>query len=81
MDRIARRLGLRGMLGRWRTVRSRWRSGGGGSASLGVADLFATAQEDGAETDANAPESVEAWLTSAGRLVEKYFTLEDPTVP
>jgi putative RecB family exonuclease len=45
----------------------------------GVADLFATAQEDGAETDANAPESVEAWLTSAGRLVEKYFTLEDPT--
>ena len=45
----------------------------------GVADLFATAQEDGAETDANAPESVEAWLASAGRLVEKYFTLEDPT--
>ena len=45
----------------------------------GVADLFATAQEDGAETDPNAPESVEAWLSSAGRLVEKYFSLEDPT--
>src|SRR5215207_9137267 len=45
----------------------------------GVAELFATTQEDGAETDANAPESVEAWLASAGRLVEKYFTLEDPT--
>jgi putative RecB family exonuclease len=45
----------------------------------GVADLFAVAQEDGAETDANAPESVETWLESAGRLVEKYFTLEDPT--
>jgi len=45
----------------------------------GVAELFATAQEDGAETDANAPESVEAWLASAGRLVGKYFTLEDPT--
>jgi putative RecB family exonuclease len=45
----------------------------------GVADLFATTQEEGAETDANAPESVEAWLASAGRLVEKYFTLEDPT--
>ena len=45
----------------------------------GIADLFATAQEEGAETDANAPESVETWLASAGRLVEKYFTLEDPT--
>jgi putative RecB family exonuclease len=45
----------------------------------GVADLFAVAQEDGAETDTNAPESVETWLASAGRLVEKYFTLEDPT--
>jgi putative RecB family exonuclease len=45
----------------------------------GVAELFATTQEDGAETDANAPESVEAWLASAGRLVEMYFTLEDPT--
>jgi putative RecB family exonuclease len=45
----------------------------------GVAELFATAQDDGAETDANAPESIEAWLASAGKLVEKYFTLEDPT--
>ncbi len=45
----------------------------------GVAELFATTQEDGAETDPNAPESVEAWLASAGRLVEKYFSLEDPT--
>src|SRR3954465_12336662 len=45
----------------------------------GGAERFATAQDDGAETDANAPESVEAWLTSAGKLVEKYFTLEDPT--
>ena len=45
----------------------------------GVADLFAVAQDDGAETDPNAPESVEAWLLSAGKLVEKYFTLEDPT--
>ena len=45
----------------------------------GVAELFAAAQDDGAETDANAPESVDAWLASAGKLVEKYFTLEDPT--
>ena len=45
----------------------------------GVAELFATAQEDGAETTPVAPESVEAWLASAGKLVEKYFTLEDPT--
>jgi putative RecB family exonuclease len=45
----------------------------------GVAELFETAQDDGAETDPNAPESVEAWLASAGALVEKYFTLEDPT--
>jgi putative RecB family exonuclease len=45
----------------------------------GVADLFAVAQDDGAETDTNAPESVDAWLISAGKLVEKYFTLEDPT--
>jgi len=45
----------------------------------GVAELFAVQQEDGAETDPNAPESVETWLASAGRLVEKYFTLEDPT--
>jgi putative RecB family exonuclease len=50
----------------------------------GVAELFATAQDDtaqddGVESDSNAPESVEAWLASAGRLVEKYFALEDPT--
>ena len=43
-----------------------------------VAELFAAAQEDGAETDPNAPESVQAWLASAGRLVERYFSLEDP---
>jgi putative RecB family exonuclease len=45
----------------------------------GVAELFEITQEDGAETDANAPESVESWLASAGKLVEKYFALEDPT--
>ena len=45
----------------------------------GVAELFAAALEDGAETAPSAPESVEAWLLSAGKLVEKYFTLEDPT--
>ncbi|SFF45975.1 RecB family exonuclease [Blastococcus tunisiensis] len=45
----------------------------------GIAELFGAAQEDGAETDANAPESVEAWLASAGKLVERYFALEDPT--
>ena len=32
----------------------------------GVAELFATAQDDGGESDANAPEAVEAWLASAG---------------
>ncbi len=36
----------------------------------GIADLF-TADDAGAET-------VEAWLASAGRLVETYFSLEDP---
>jgi putative RecB family exonuclease len=45
----------------------------------GVAELFATAQDDGGESDANAPEAIEAWLASAGTLVERYFTLEDPT--
>ena len=40
----------------------------------GVAELFA-----GEETDGAPAESVEAWLASAGRLVETYFTLEDPT--
>ncbi|MGY2066365.1 RecB family exonuclease [Blastococcus sp. SYSU DS0619] len=44
----------------------------------GIAELFETADDAGAETDVNAPESVEAWLASAGKLVEKYFTLEDP---
>ena len=44
----------------------------------GVAELFAAAQGEGAETDVNAPESLEAWLASAGKLVERYFTLEDP---
>jgi putative RecB family exonuclease len=50
----------------------------------GVAELFATAQhataqDDGAKSAPDATESVEAWLASAGRLVEKYFALEDPT--
>jgi putative RecB family exonuclease len=45
----------------------------------GVAELFATAEADGGETDPSAPESVEAWLASAGRLVEAYFSLEDPS--
>jgi putative RecB family exonuclease len=45
----------------------------------GIAELFETVQEEGAETDANAPESVDAWLASAGKLVERYFALEDPT--
>ncbi len=48
-------------------------------AEPGVAELFATAQGEGAETDVNAPESVDAWLASAGKLVERYFALEDPT--
>src|SRR5215218_720711 len=34
----------------------------------GVAELFATAQDEGGETDPNAPEAIEAWLASAGRL-------------
>ena len=45
----------------------------------GVAELFAAEQEDGGETTPSAAESVEAWLVSAGALVERYFTLEDPT--
>jgi putative RecB family exonuclease len=45
----------------------------------GVGELFAAAQTEGAESDVNAPESVDAWLASAGKLVERYFTLEDPT--
>ena len=39
----------------------------------GVAELFAA--EDGTTPDAG---SLEDWLASAGRLVEAYFTLEDP---
>ena len=42
-------------------------------AQPGVAELFT---EDG---DGAAGESVETWLASAGRLVETYFALEDPT--
>jgi putative RecB family exonuclease len=45
----------------------------------GVADLFAVAQEEGRDSTPAAPESVDAWLASAGKLVERYFTLEDPT--
>ena len=44
-----------------------------------IAELFATAQDDGAESDPNSPEALQAWLGSAGRLVEAYFALEDPT--
>ncbi len=45
----------------------------------GVAELFET-PEDGASSDASAAEeTVETWLASAGRLVETYFRLEDPT--
>jgi putative RecB family exonuclease len=39
----------------------------------GVAELFAA--EEGAAADAG---SLDEWLASAGRLVETYFTLEDP---
>src|SRR3954453_20425826 len=45
----------------------------------GVAELFEAAQGEGAETDVKGTESLEAWLASAGKLVERYFTLEDPT--
>ncbi len=47
----------------------------------GMAELFAPAAADGpaAGNGARGPESVEAWLASAGKLVERYFTLEDPT--
>src|SRR5215218_99701 len=41
-----------------------------------VAELFA---EGGAADDAPAAQSLEAWLASAGRLVETYFSLEDPS--
>ncbi|MEU2349612.1 RecB family exonuclease [Modestobacter sp. NPDC049651] len=40
----------------------------------GVAELFAP--QDG---EAPAGESLDAWLASAGALVDKYFALEDPT--
>jgi putative RecB family exonuclease len=39
----------------------------------GVAELFAESADDGAPG-----ETVETWLASAGRLVETYFSLEDP---
>ena len=42
----------------------------------GIAELFA-AGEDGAEPTGK--DGVDAWLTSAGTLVETYFALEDPT--
>src|SRR4029453_6984080 len=45
----------------------------------GVAELFAVAPDDGGETRPSAPEAVEAWLLSAGKLVEKYFPPEAPT--
>jgi putative RecB family exonuclease len=41
-----------------------------------VAELFAG---DGAATDAPPEQSLDAWLASAGKLVETYFTLEDPS--
>ena len=41
-----------------------------------VAELFA---EGGAGADGPEPPSLEAWLASAGKLVETYFTLEDPS--
>jgi putative RecB family exonuclease len=42
-----------------------------------VAELFVATAEKEAEKAAE--ESLDAWLASAGRLVEAYFTLEDPT--
>ncbi len=41
-----------------------------------VAELFAAG---GAADDEPAGQSLEAWLASAGRLVETYFSLEDPS--
>jgi putative RecB family exonuclease len=40
----------------------------------GVAELFA----EGAEAEAGEAGSLETWLASAGALVDRYFTLEDP---
>ena len=45
----------------------------------GIAELFAAEQPDGAETDTNAPSRSRPGWPRPGRLVEKYFTLEDPT--
>jgi putative RecB family exonuclease len=42
----------------------------------GVEELFAAAEDGTAPAGAG---SLEEWLTSAGALVENYFTLEDPT--
>ncbi|HEX2074167.1 MAG TPA: RecB family exonuclease [Geodermatophilus sp.] len=42
-------------------------------ADPSVAELFAEGTADAAEA------SLDAWLASAGRLVESYFSLEDPT--
>ena len=41
-----------------------------------VAELFA---DGGPAADGPEPPSLEAWLASAGKLVETYFTLEDPS--
>jgi putative RecB family exonuclease len=45
----------------------------------GIAELFETAPETAAEGAAAEGDSLEAWLASAGELVETYFRLEDPT--
>src|SRR3954452_15697195 len=67
---------------RQRTVEAARDLGGPAWAELredpGVAELFATAQDDGGETDPNAPEAIEAWLASAGRMGGRYVTLEAP---
>jgi putative RecB family exonuclease len=47
------------------------------SADPSITELFEPAPE-GAEAGAPAP-SLEQWLASAGKLVDSYFTLEDPT--
>ncbi|MCA0145523.1 PD-(D/E)XK nuclease family protein [Blastococcus sp. LR1] len=44
----------------------------------GVAELFESSGEAPGEAGGKAPEPLESWLASAGKLVEKYFTLEDP---
>ena len=45
----------------------------------GVAELFESPGPTGEEQGAPARDSLEAWLASAGALVETYFRLEDPT--